>query len=243
MPSDVKNTFEVHCNVFVFFTGVITKAHAIKRESKKVEFQVKEEIAVQVDTTGNVFLKKEAAGAQMDSEKSKQLQNGALPVTQTHNVPEKRPEKKQSREENGSSQVSKESSGSTFKQQGREMELNLNTHNRSNVRIITQVHKESTELTGDVKAVQRKGNVMNGAVKGEGSALTCSHPTTEGSKQQSDVTVSAEEQAKKGQRDGVGRPSLMTVPVVHLSPPVIKLEPLDVKRAESCDDVQSMDVR
>ncbi|XP_008425241.1 MAP7 domain-containing protein 2a isoform X3 [Poecilia reticulata] len=220
---------------------VITKAHVIKQASKKVEFQVKEEIMVQVETKGCVTLKKEAA-AQMDSDKSKQVQNNTHPVTQALSVPEKRPEKKQTSKENCGSQISKEASASTFKQQGREMELNLNMHHRSIVKITTQVHTESTELTGDTKAMQRQGSVMNGAVKGEGSALKCSHPTSEGSKQQSNVSISAEEKAKKGPDDGLGRSSLTMVPLVHLSPPVIKLEPLDVKRTESCDDVQSMDV-
>ncbi|XP_023198535.1 MAP7 domain-containing protein 2-like isoform X4 [Xiphophorus maculatus] len=221
---------------------VITKAHVIKQASKKVEFQVKEEIMVQVETKESVTLKKEAAAAaQMDSEKSKQVQNNTHPVTQAHCVPEKRPEKKQTSKENCGSQISKEASTSTFKQKGREMELNLNTQHRSIVKITTQVHKESTELTGDANAMQRQGSVMNGAAKGEGSALKCSHPTSEGSKQQSNVSISAEK-AKKGPNDGVGRSSLTMVPLVHLSPPVIKLEPLDVKRTESCDDVQSMDV-
>ncbi|XP_032432921.1 MAP7 domain-containing protein 2a isoform X4 [Xiphophorus hellerii] len=221
---------------------VITKAHVIKQASKKVEFQVKEEIMVQVETKESVTLKKEAAAAQMDSEKSKQVQNNTHPVTQAHCVPEKRPEKKQTSKENCGSQISKEASVSTFKQQGREMELNLNTQHRSIVKITTQVHKESTELTGDANAMQRQGSVMNGAAKGEGSALKCSHPTSEGSKQQSNVSISAEEKAKTGPNDGVGRSSLTMAPLVHLSPPVIKLEPLDVKRTESCDDVQSMDV-
>ncbi|XP_014849358.1 PREDICTED: MAP7 domain-containing protein 2-like [Poecilia mexicana] len=228
---------------------VITKAHVIKQACKKVEFQVKEEIMVQVETKESVTLKKEAAAAaaaaaaaQMDSDKSKQVQNNTHPVTQALSVPEKRPEKKQTSKENCGSQISKEASASTLKQQGREMELNLNTHHRSIVKITTQVHTESTELTGDAKATQRQGSVMNGAVKGEGSALKCSHPTSEGSKQQSNVSISAEEKAKKGPVDGVGRSSLTMVPLVHLSPPVIKLEPLDVKRTESCDDVQSMDV-
>ncbi|XP_043995859.1 MAP7 domain-containing protein 2a isoform X2 [Gambusia affinis] len=221
---------------------VITKAHVIKQASKKVEFQVKEETMMQVETKESVTLKKEAAAAQMDSEKSKQVQNNTHPVTQAHSVPEKRLEKKQTSIENCGSQISKEASASTFKQQGRKMELNLNTQHRSIVKIATQILKESTELTGDAKAMQRQGSVMNGAAKGEGSALKFSHPTSEGSKQQSNVSISAEEKAKRGSDDGVGRSSLMMVPLVHLSPPVIKLEPIDVKRTESCDDVQSMDV-
>ncbi|XP_054899703.1 MAP7 domain-containing protein 2a isoform X3 [Poeciliopsis prolifica] len=222
---------------------VITKAHVIKQASKKVEFQVKEEIMLQVETKERVTLKKEAATAtQMDSEKSKQVQNNTHPVTQAHSVPEKKPEKKQTSKENCGSQIIKEASASTLKQQGREMELNLNTQHRSIVKITTQVQKESTELREDTKAMGRQGSVMNGAVKGEGSALKCSHPTSEGSKQQSNVSISAEEKTKKGPDDGVGRSSLTMVPLVHLSPPVIKLETLDVKRTESCDDVQSMDV-
>lgn len=186
IPRNIGRTFQVHRNVFVFFTGdVITKAHVIKQASKKVEFQVKEEIMVQVETKESVTLKKEAAAAQMDSEKSKQVQNNTHPVTQAHCVPEKRPEKKQTSKENCGSKISKEASASTFKQQGRETELNLNTQHRSIVKITTQVHKESTELTGDANAMQRQGSVMNGAAKGEGSALKCSHPTSEGSKQQS----------------------------------------------------------
>lgn len=87
--------------------------------------------------------------------------------------------------------------------------------------------------------MERQGRVMNGAVKGEESALTI----PKGGTQQSSVSVSAEGKVKKGPDDGGGRPSVTVVPVARLPPPVIKLEPLDVKQAGSGDEVQSMDVR
>ncbi|KAM4546997.1 MAP7 domain-containing protein 2a [Fundulus diaphanus] len=207
------------------------KAPVIKQASKKVEFQIKERTTVQVETKEGVPLKKEAA--QMDSGKSKQIQNNAHPVTQTHSVPEKRPEKRQRGEENSGSRLSKEVNGGAFKQQGREMELNLNMQYRSNVKVTTRVHKEFTEPA-----------VRNGAVKGEGGASTCSNSDTEGSKQQRNVSIAAEGKVKEGPDDGVGRASLMVLTEGHLSPPVIKLEmkKLDMKRTGSSNDVQSMDI-
>ncbi|XP_047235252.1 MAP7 domain-containing protein 2a isoform X5 [Girardinichthys multiradiatus] len=222
---------------------VITKDHVTKQATKKVEFLVKEQMTVQVETKENVLFKKEAVAVlPMDSEKSKQVQNNTHPVTQKQGVPEERPEKKQTSKENCSSQLNKKTNTSALKQQGREMELNFNMQHRLNVQITTQLHKELTELTGDAKAMQGQGSVMNGAVKGAGSALTCSHPTTEGSKQQRNVSISAEGKTKKGPDDGAGGASVTVVSVVHSSSPTSKLEPLDVKRTGSCDDVQSMDV-
>ncbi|XP_015234943.1 PREDICTED: MAP7 domain-containing protein 2-like isoform X2 [Cyprinodon variegatus] len=217
---------------------VITKARVIKHQSKKVEFQVAEQKTEQIQTKESVFLKKETAAAQADSEKGKQVQNNSHLVTQTHGVSEKRPEKKQTSKENGGSQLNREVNTSSFKQQGRETDLNLNKQHKTNVKISTQTYKELTESTGDVKVMERQGRVMNGAVKGEESALTI----PKGGTQQSSVSVSAEGKVKKGPDDGGGRPSVTVVPVARLPPPVIKLEPLDVKQAGSGDEVQSMDV-
>ncbi|XP_035999063.1 MAP7 domain-containing protein 2a isoform X2 [Fundulus heteroclitus] len=203
------------------------KAPVIKQASKKVEFQITERNAVQVETKEGVPLKKVAA--QTDSGKSKQVQNNSHPVTQTHGVPEKRPEKRHSGEENSGSRLSKEVNA--FKQQGREMELNLNMQYRSNVKVTTRVHKEITEPAA-----------RNGAVKGEGGASTCSNPDTEGSKRQRNVSVSAEGRVKDGPDDGVGRASLTALTERRSSSPVIKVEPADVKRTGSSNDVQSMDI-
>ncbi|MEQ2313788.1 hypothetical protein AMECASPLE_005568 [Ameca splendens] len=241
--ADMKKEEQVETNPVSPPGDVITKDHVTKQATKKVEFLVKEQMTGQVETKESVPLKKEpAAVLPMDSEKGKQVQNNTHPVTQKQGVPEERPEKKQTSKENCSSQLNKETNTSALKQQGRDMELNFNMQHRFNVKITTQLHKELTELTGDAKAMQGQGSVMNGAVKGAGSALTCSHPTTEGSKQQRNVSISAEGKAKKGPGDGAGGASVTVVSVVHSSSPTSKLEPLDVKRTGSCDDVQSMDV-
>ena len=179
-----------------------------------------------------------AAAAQMDNQKSLQVKNNSNQVTPTRSVPDKRPDTKQPSEELGG-QPSREAKACAVKQQGREAEMNVNKQHRAHVKAADQINQELTKLTADAKVNQREGGMMNGAVKGEGSALKRSHLTAEESKQQSLHVSTA---ARGGsQVEGV-RPSVAPLPVGHLSPPVIRLEPLDVKRTGS-DEVQSMEVR
>ncbi|XP_013858563.1 MAP7 domain-containing protein 2 [Austrofundulus limnaeus] len=90
---------------------------------------------------------------------------------------------------------------------------------------------------GDANANHREDSVMNGAVKHHGKGSVCSHQTK---LQTLHVLTSPDPKANGGSQDL--RPSVTILPVRHLSPPVIKLEPLDVKRSGSIDEVQSMDV-
>lgn len=207
---------------------------------KKVEFQVKEQVTVQVDSKESTPVKKEAAAAQMDNQKSLPVKNNTQQVTPTHGVPDKRPDTKQTSEERGS-QPNREGKACVLKQQGREVDMNVNRQHRANVK--GQINKEATKPTADAKVNQREGGMMNGAVKGEGSALMSSHLTAEVSKQQSLRVSAAEGKAKGGSQKEVARPPVTPLPVGHLSPPIIKLEPLDVKGTGACDEVQSMEVR
>ncbi len=162
-------------------------------------------------------------------------------MTPTHGVPDKRRDAKQTSEEHGS-QPNREGKASVLKQQGREVDMNVNKQHRANVK--DQINKEATKPTADAKVNQREGGMMNGAVKGEGSALMSSHqPTAEVSKQQSLRVSAAEGKAKGGSQKEFVRPPVTPLPAGHPSPPIIKLEPLDVKGTRSCDEVQSMEVR
>lgn len=182
---------------------------------KKVGFQVKEQVTVQDNTKESATVKKEdAAAAQTVNQKSLPVKNNTHQVTPTHSVPDKRAD-----------------TACVLTQQGREVEMNGNKQHRANVKATDQIKKEPTKPTADAKVNQREGGMMNGAVKGKGGALMSSHVTAEVSKQVSTV----EEKAKGG--------SQVSVPVGHLSPPIIKLQPLDVKGTGSCDEVQSMEVR
>ncbi|CAJ1064027.1 hypothetical protein PFLUV_G00192480 [Xyrichtys novacula] len=206
---------------------------------KKVEFQVKETVTALGSTKACTPVKKEAAvvaAAQMDNLKSSPVKTNTHQVTPTQNVPDVRSDTKQACEV---SQIKTESKACVVKQQGREVQMNVNLQNRANAKAADQIIKEQTKSTA---VNQREGGMMNGAVKGEGNALLRSHVTAEVSKQQSLKVVTAERKAKGGSQVEAVRPSVTPLPVGHLSPPVIKLEPLNVKGTESCDEVQSMEV-
>ncbi|XP_040907481.1 MAP7 domain-containing protein 2a [Toxotes jaculatrix] len=221
---------------------VQTNAQVKEQASKNVEFQVKKQVTVQVNTKDSALVKKEAAvAAQMNSQKIVQVKNNTHQVTPTHGVPDQRPDNKQTSEEHGS-QLNKESKACVLKQQGKEEEMNVNKQHRANVKAADQINKEPTKLKADAKVNQKEGGLMNGAVKGKESALMSSRPTAEGSKQQGPHVSTAEGKAKGGSQMEVIRPSVTPLPVRHPSPPVIKLEPLDVKGTGSCDEVQSMEV-
>ncbi|KAM8742292.1 MAP7 domain-containing protein 2a isoform 4-T4 [Acanthopagrus schlegelii] len=230
---------------------VQTNAQVNEQVIKKVEFQVKEQVTVQVNTKECAPVKKEAAAAaavaQIDNQKSLSVKN-TQQVTPSHSVPDKRPETKQSSDER-CGQPNREAKDGAVKQQGREVDMNVNHQQRANVKAADQIKKEPTRTATEAKVNQKKGGgggggggMMNGAVKGEGSALMSSHPTAEVSKQQSQRVTTAKGKTKGGSQVEVIRPSVTTLPVGHLSPPIIKLEPLDVKGTGSCDEVQSMEV-
>lgn len=221
---------------------VKSDAQVIEQTSEKTDIQVKEQAAVQEETEQVSSMKMEAA-AQMDSQKCRQVQNNTQAVAQPHSVPEKRLDKKQTSGEEHSSQVSAEAGACAFKQKEKEVELSVSKELKVNVKVTSRI-KEATKMTAGIKVNQREGSVMNGAVKGAGDAMNSIHQTTEGSKKQSlDVSTSAEGKAKAASQKEAVRPSVTPLPVTCLSPPTIKLEPLDVKRTGSCDEVQSMEVR
>ncbi|XP_044227803.1 MAP7 domain-containing protein 2a isoform X2 [Thunnus albacares] len=218
---------------------VQTNAQVNEQATKKVEFQVKEQVTVQGNMKENAQVKKEgaAAAAQMDNQKSMQVKNDAHQVTPTKSVPDKRPDTKQTSED----QLNKDGKACLLKQQEKEAEMNVNKQHKVNVKAADQIKKEPTK-TADSKVNQSEGGMMNGVVKGEGSALKSHHVTVEVSKQQSPKASTAEGKAKGASQMEVMKPSVTPLPVGHPSPPVIKLEPLDVKGTGSGDEVQSMEV-
>uniref|UniRef100_A0A8D3ALK2 MAP7 domain-containing protein 2-like n=1 Tax=Scophthalmus maximus TaxID=52904 RepID=A0A8D3ALK2_SCOMX len=219
---------------------VQTNAQVKEQASTNVEFQVKELVTVQVNTKECALVKKEAA-AQMNNQKSVQNKNNTHQVTPTHSVPEKRPDTKRTSEE-CDSKLNKGSEACDLKQRGSEVKMNVNRQHIETVKATDQINKEPTKLRAGAKANQKQGAMMNGALKGKGSALISSRLTAEGSKQQSPHVSAAEREDKGGSQVEVNRPPVTPLPLGHLSPPIIKLEPLDVKRTGLCDEVQSMEV-
>ncbi|XP_029304725.1 MAP7 domain-containing protein 2a isoform X2 [Cottoperca gobio] len=209
---------------------VQTNAQVNEQAMKKVEFQVKEQVTV--NTKECALVKKEVAGAaQTDNQKSLQVKNNTHQVTPTRSVPDKRPNTRQTSEE-PDSKLNREGKVCVLKQGG-EVEWSVNKQQTAHVK--DQINKEPTKQTADAKVNQREGGMMNGAVKGEGS-----HLTAEVSKQR--VLHHVLTAAKGGSQMEVITPSVATLPVGHPSPPIIRLEPLDVKGTGSCDEVQSMEV-
>lgn len=203
---------------------------------KKVEFQVKEHVSVNMKECTPV--KKEAPAAQMDHQKSVQMTSNTHQMTASRSVTDKRPDTRQTSEEPGSP-TNREGKAGVLKQQGREVEKNVNKQQGAHVK--EQINKEQTKPTADAKVNQRESSMMNGAVKSEGSALKRSHITAEVSKQRSlHHVVTA---ARGGSQMEVMSPSVATLPVGHPSPPIIRLEPLNVKETGSSDEVQAMEVR
>ncbi|XP_061595537.1 MAP7 domain-containing protein 2-like isoform X2 [Cololabis saira] len=214
--------------------NIKSKAQVSEQTSQKNELPVKEQATVQ----GETQTKKEAA-AQMDNQKCMQAQNNT--VTQSHSVPDKGLDKKHASGEGHGSQLSKEANTCVFTEKEKVVELSANKELKVNVKVTSQL-KESTKLTAGGKANQRDCIVTNGAVKGEGGVLNIVYQTTEGRKKQSLDTWTSEGKAAGGaQEEGVG-PAMTPLPVACLSPPAIKLEPLNEKRMGSCDEVQSMEV-
>lgn len=179
----------------------------------------------------------------MDNQKNLPVKTNLHQVTAPHIVPDKRLETRQTGKE-PSSQPYKEVKVGVLKQQRSEADMNINKQERAKMNAITdQVSKEPTNLTTNVKVRQMKGGVRNGAIKGEERALVRCHITPEVSKQQSLRGSTAEEKLNQGSQVEVNRPSMAHITLGHLSPPIIKLEPLEVKDMKRSDEVQSMEVR
>lgn len=228
--------------MFLFSTGEVriqSKAQVNEQEIKKVAFQVNEQARVQVNTQEKTLVKKEAA-AQMDNQKSVQIKNDTGQVTPTHNVPDKRLDARQTDEERGN-QPNKEGKACALKQQEKQVVLNKQHRAQTNVKATDQTNKEPIK-SADAKVNQGRNAMMNGGMKGE-SALLSRHVTAVVSIQQSLQVSTAEGKTKGGTPVEVNRSTVTPLPVGRFAPPIIKLEPLDVKRRGSSDEVQSMEVR
>lgn len=125
-----------------------------------------------------------------------------------HSVPEKRMDTRQTGEE-----LIRQAKADVFKQHGSEM-------NKAGIKVKDQISKEPQKLATEDKAEQ-KGNVSNRAMKSKDSVFMSRHTAAERDKQSQVEVV---------------RPSVTSLPVGHLAPPIIKLE--DMK-----DEVQSMELR
>ncbi|KAF3840888.1 hypothetical protein F7725_006750, partial [Dissostichus mawsoni] len=209
---------------------VQTKAQVNEQAVKKVEFQVKEHVSVNMKECTPV--KKEAPAAQMDHQKSVQMTNNTHQMTASRSVTDKRPDTRHTSEEPGSP-TNREGKAGVLKQQGREVEMNENKQQGAHVK--EQINKEQTKPTADAKVNQREGSMMNGAVKSEGSALKRSHITAEVSKQRSLHHVRRVPDG--GDESLCGDPASGTpVAANH------QAGALNVKGTGSSDEVQAMEV-
>ncbi|CAN9501419.1 unnamed protein product [Ophioblennius macclurei] len=209
------------------------KAQVNDEVMKKSENQVQEQITVQVKTNECTAVKNKAATQMENQKKSVQVKNSP-PV-----MPDRKHDSRQADEE-GNNQVKKDTRVCEPKQQGREVELSVTKHLRVNVKVTDQINKEATKLTAESKVSQRESGVMNGAAK-VGVPHTA-HRNAAVSPQQSPKVSAPDEKAKGGAKLEAVQPPVTPPQVGKLLPPVIKLEPLDVKRTGSCDEVQSMEI-
>lgn len=210
---------------------------------KKVEFQVKQQQeTVQTNKMDSALIKKEAAAAavaagQMDSQKNMPVKTNThlmTPAPEHQSVPDSRQTSQEL-----ISQSNREARAGGLKQQEGKVDMNVNKQDKGKVKATDHISEESTKLPAGAK--DKQNGMMNGAMKCEESALMSSHKTAGISKQQSVPT--AEGKANGGSQVQAVRPSMAPLPIGHLSPPVIKLEPLEVKGVGTCDEVQSMEVR
>ncbi|KAM4620335.1 MAP7 domain-containing protein 2a [Polymixia lowei] len=222
--------------------NVQTSDQANEQAIQKVAFQVIEQVKVQSCKREDSPVKKEPA-AQPDNQKSVQVKKPTDQVASPKSVPEKGPHAKQVGEHQGT-QVNKNGTSHLLKRQERPPETQANKQDgeRSNGKAADQITKE---LTKKAETKAKESAVTNGEIKGQGSVG--SHLTCEVSKQQGlqvEVTrsVSTPDGKVKGGKVDVTRPSVKPLLVGHPSPPIIRLESLDVKGTGSCDEVQLMEV-
>lgn len=214
---------------------------------KKVEFQVKQQQeTVQTNKMDSALIKKEAAAAaaaavtagQTDSQKNIPVKTNTHPITPAQSVPDSRQDTRQTSQEL-ISQSNREARAGGLKQLEGKVDMNVNKQDKGKVKATDHISEESTKLRAGAK--DKRNGMMNGAMKCEESALMSSHKAAGISKQQSVPT--AEGKVNGGSQVQAVRPSMAPLPIGHLSPPVIKLEPLEVKGVGTCDEVQSMEVR
>lgn len=225
---------------FLSFAGkektVQSNTQVNEHTNKKVEFQVKQQqVTVQTNKMDSALIKKEAAAGQMDSQKNMPLKTNTHLITPAQSVPDSTRQTSQEL----ISQSNREARAGGLKQQEGKVDMNVNKQDKEKVKARHHISEESTNLPAGAK--DKQNGMMNGAMKCQESALMSSHEAAGISKQQSVPT--AEGKANGGCQVQAVRPSMGPLPIGHLSPPVIKLEPLEVKGVGICDEVQSMEVR
>lgn len=198
---------------------------------KKVEFQVKQQGTVQTSKEESVSKKMEAAAAAGQTEdcgKSLTVRTNMNPVTPAQRASETRQTSIEL-----ISQSNRDVRAGDLKQQVVEMEVNVNKRDK----VKAEDPKKDNLAKPAAGAKDKQNGMMNGAMKGQECALMSSHKPADISKPQSRPT--AEGIANGGSQLGAVRPSVTPLALGHPTPPVIKLESLDVKG----DEVQSMEVR
>lgn len=200
---------------------------------KKVEFQVKQQGTVLTNKVDSALIRTEAAaaaGQTEDCRKSLPVKTNIHPVTPAQSAPDTRQNSQEL-----ISQSNREVRAGTLKQQAVEMEVNVNKQDK--VKAEDPKRDNSAKLAAGAK--DKQNGIMNGVMKGEERALMSSRKPADISKPQSRPTAGGK--ANGGSQLGAVRPSVTPLALRHPTPPVIKLESLNVKG--SCDEVQSMEVR
>lgn len=198
---------------------------------KKVEFQVKQQGTVQTNKEDTVLKKMEAAAAAGQGEdggKSLPAKTNMNPVTPAQSVSDTRTNSREL-----ISQSNREVRAGDLKQQVAEMEVNVNKRDK----VKAEDPKRDDLAKPAAGARDKQNGMMNGAMKGQECALMSSRKPADIRKPQS--RPAAEGIANGGSQLGPVRPSVTPLALGRPTPPVIKLESLDVKG----DEVQSMEVR
>lgn len=198
---------------------------------KKVEFQVQQQGTAQTSKEDTASKKMKAAAAAVESEdsgKSLSVKTNINPETPAQSVSDTRTNSREL-----ICHSNREVRAGDFKQQVVEMEVKVNTRDK-----VKAEDPKRGDLAKPASGAKDKQNgMMNGATKGQEFALMSSRKPADISKPQRGQT--AEGIANGGSQLGPVRPCVTPLALGHPTPPVIKLESLDVKG----DEVRSMEVR
>lgn len=213
---------KTHSSVFFLSsTGeqktVQSNAQMNVQANQKVEFQVKEPSTV--DVTEGAHTKDDPAEAtQEDTQKKLLVKDNSHQPNPTLTAADNRLK-------------TSEEPVDILLQEGRQV-------NKIRFKTTDHIRAVSANLSGDAK-IKKKQDVMNGAANGEDSALMRGHAAADVNNQRSLCGSTTEGKAKEG--SWVDGKPVGTHLSVHMSPPIIKLEPLGLK--VSCDEMQSMEIR
>lgn len=190
------------------------------QENQKVVFQVKEPSTAKMTECAHKKGNR-AEAAQEDNQKKPLVKDNGHQLHPAHTVADK-----------GLKTGEEHKNVDILLQQGRQV-------NKTRFKTTDHISAVSTMLSGDAR-VKEKQDVIKEATKSKDSASMRGQSAAEGNKQQSLRKAATEGKAIEGsQVDGKHVGTHLTIG--HMSTPITRLQPLGVK--DSCDDMQSMEIR